>query len=34
MEKAKYAPVYLETYESGELEERIKKLEAILNDYV
>ncbi len=32
MEKAIYAPLYLETYECGELEERIKKLEAILNE--
>ena len=31
MDKAKHAPVYLETYESGELDERIEKLEAILN---
>lgn len=32
MEKAKQAPVYLETYERGGLEERIEKLEAILNE--
>ncbi len=32
MEKAKRVPVYLETYESGVLDERIDKLEAILNE--
>ena len=32
MEKAKRVPVYLETYESGVLDERIEKLEAILNE--
>ncbi len=32
MEKAKRVPVYLETYESGVLDERIEKLEAILSD--
>jgi putative pyruvate formate lyase activating enzyme len=32
MEKARHAPVYLETYESGELDERIVKLEGILNE--
>ena len=32
MEKAKRVSVYLETYESGVLDERIEKLEAILNE--
>jgi len=32
MEKATHAPVYLETYKRGELEEKIEKLEAILNE--
>ncbi|MFZ2071455.1 MAG: radical SAM protein [Halobacteriota archaeon] len=32
MENAKYKPVYLETYKSGELDERIEKLMAILNE--
>ena len=32
MEKAKRVPVYLETYESGVLDERIEKLEGILNE--
>jgi uncharacterized Fe-S radical SAM superfamily protein PflX len=32
MEKAKRVPVYLETYESGVLDERIEKLETILNE--
>ncbi|MHC1600083.1 MAG: radical SAM protein [Candidatus Methanospirareceae archaeon] len=32
MEDAKYKPVYLETYERGELEDRIEQLMAILNE--